>query len=182
MAYESTVKIVGVTALLQHRYRFSDERFQDEVEKSATRKSGRQDYSQEWKTALYADKDGNIYEPASHIEGAIVRAAGNFQITGRSKKTYRELVKGAVFVSPDAIPLGKKEPDFIHKARVIVNRAAVERLRPGFRVWELSFTIQVLDEQLGKDVLREILQHAGQYYGIGDFRPRFGRFRVVSFE
>lgn len=177
MGYDVKVKLVGVTSLLQHRYRFHDE-----MDPPAARKSGRLDYSQEWKASLYADEHGNIYEPASHIEGALVRAAGNFQIAGRSKKTYRELVKGAVFVSPDAIPLGKKEPDFIHKARVIVNRSAVERLRPGFRVWELSFTIQVLDDQLGKDVLQQILQHAGQYYGIGDYRPRFGRFRVAQFE
>lgn len=176
MAYEVQVKIAGIATLLQHRYRFKDE-----TNDKTTRKTGRPDYSEEWRTALYVDETGMIYEPASHIEGALVRAAGNFQITGRSKKTYRELVKSAVFVTPDAIPLGKKEPDFIHKARVIVSRSAVERLRPAFRVWELSFTIQVLDDQLDKQVVQQILQHAGQYQGIGDYRPRYGRFRVVQF-
>lgn len=177
MAYTVQVKIVGTAPLLQHRYRFKDE-----LEEKAVKKSGARDYSEEWRASLYVDESGGIYEPASHIEGAIVRAAVNFQIAGRSKKTYRELVKSAVFVSPDAIPLGKKEPDFIHKARVIVNRSAVERLRPAFRVWELSFSIQVLDDQLGKEVLQQILQHAGQYQGIGDYRPRYGRFRVAQFE
>jgi hypothetical protein len=177
MGYEVQVTIVGTAPLLQHRYRFKDE-----LEEKTTRKTGRHDYTDEWKQSLYVDDSGGIYEPASHIEGALIRAASNFQITGRGKKTYRELVRSSVFVAPDAIPLGKEKPDFIHKARVIVNRSAVERLRPAFRVWELTFTLSVLDEQLPKEVLQQILEHAGRACGIGDYRPRYGRFRIARFE
>ena len=177
MSYDVQVTIAGIAPLLQHRYRFKDE-----LAEKTTKKTGRPDYSEEWKQSLYVDEKGSIYEPASHIEGALVRAAGNFQITGKGKATYRALVRSAVFVAPDAIPLGKDKPDFIHKARVIVNRSAVERLRPAFRVWELTFTISVIDDQLSKEVLQQILEHAGRSQGIGDYRPRYGRFRISRFE
>jgi len=30
--------------------------------------------------------------------------------------------------------------------------------------------------------LRQILEKAGNFIGVGDFRPKFGRFEVVEFE
>jgi hypothetical protein len=171
-------KIVGVASLVQHRYQFTDEK-----ERQATRKTGSKDHTQEWRDFLYIDEAGMIYEPALHIEGALIKAAGSFQISGRGKRTYRDLFKSAVFVLPEAIPLGKKEPDRIHRARMVVARSSVERYRPEFVAgWQLQFSIRVMDSQISKDVVRQVLEHAGAFCGIGDSRPRFGRFRITEFE
>jgi hypothetical protein len=32
------------------------------------------------------------------------------------------------------------------------------------------------------DTLKRILEDAGKYYGLGDFRPEFGTFRVEEFK
>ena len=35
---------------------------------------------------------------------------------------------------------------------------------------------------LKADVLKRILEDAGRWYGIGDYRPEFGLFKVVKFK
>jgi hypothetical protein len=171
------VKIRGIVPLLQHRYVFKDE-----LDEKATKKTGCKDYSDEWKKSLYYDEKIGIYQPASHIESAMIKAAVNFQIPGKGKKTYKDLFKSAVFVSPECIPHNKKEPDFIDKRLVRVNGSGVERLRPAFKDWILEFNIQVYDEQLDNDVVLQVLTHAGRFIGIGDFRPRYGRFSIEKFD
>jgi len=179
--------IEGIAPLLQHRYLFKDE-----IEASAKKRSGAVDYSEEWKKALYWDKKEGLYQPATHIEGCLIKAAVNFQITGKRKKTYKDLMKSVVFVKPEAIPYGYKEktPEAllesgkiqIHKSTVVIQRARVERLRPMLPPgWKLEFSIEVCDEQFLKDALVEILNYGGRFVGISDYRPRYGRFSVLKF-
>lgn len=171
------VRVVGVSSLLQHRYVFKDEK-----EHHGKRRSGAENHQEEWKQSLYRENRIGIYQPALHLESAMIKAAANFQIPGRGKRTYKDLFKSAVFVSPEKIPLHKQEPDRIHKARMIVNRAAIERYRPEFVAgWELELELNILDDQIPREIVREVLDYAGSFCGIGDSRPRYGRFRVVSF-
>lgn len=171
---------------MQHRYVFADER-----ETFAKKRTGAKNYSNEWIGSLYWDETVGVYQPATHIEGAMQKAASNFIIRGRGKKTYRDLFKSSVFVYPENIPHGMNgSPEkllesgklFIHKALVRVNRSGVERLRPMLKNWTLSFEVQVLDDQIDAETVKQILEYAGRCVGIGDFRPRFGRFTVTEFK
>lgn len=60
---------------------------------------------------------------------------------------------------------------------LIVKRAAVKsskhvRVRPIFDAgWQLRGRLAVWDEQITNDVLKNILDYAGQYKGLGDWRP-----------
>lgn len=180
------VKIQGISPLLQHRYVFVDEKEED-----AKRRSGKKDYSGEWKKALYWDDKLGVIQPGVHIEAAMIKAAVSFQIPGKGKKTYKDLFKSAVFVSPDYIPHGLKgsPEDLVKKGKITidrrlvrVNNSGVERLRPLFKDWALEFTIEVHDDQISDDTVQQILEHAGRYVGIGDYRPKFGRFSVAKFE
>ena len=174
MSYQVEVKIEGVSPLLQHRYEM------EEKEKKSTRKVGSVDYSKEVERAIYRDESGNIYQPASHIEGCLMKAAVNFQIAGKGKKTYKDLTK-MVIVDPFAIP--HLQPKFvIDKRPVVINRARIIRCRPRFDKWSLEFSMMITEDQLPIEVLEEILEYAGRYIGIGDYRPRFGRFRIVEFK
>lgn len=176
-AYVIKCEIEGVSSLLHHRYQFKDEKAL-----TGKRRSGAEDHTEEWKQSLYREDRIGIYQPALHLDAAFVKAAANFQIPGRGKRTYKDLFKSAVFVSPDKLPLHKQEPDRIHRARMTVNRAAVERYRPEFLTgWRLQFEITILDDQVPREIVREIVDFAGAFCGIGDSRPRYGRFRVVSF-
>ena len=180
------VRIEGTAPLMQHRYVFKDE-----LAQKTQKKTGAKDYRDEWKTVLHWDDVIGVFEPASHIEGALIKAAVNFQITGKGKKTYKDLFKSAVFVTPDYIPHGLKGcPEkllesgklTVDKRLVRVNNSGVERMRPMLRNWSLEFDIEVYDPQIPREVVKEVLDLAGKQYGIGDFRPRYGRFMVTRFE
>jgi hypothetical protein len=168
------ITIKGTAPLLQHRYPSEKE------ETKIMKVRGARDYSDEAERSLYRDEKGQIYEPAEHILGAMIKAAVDFKITGRGKKTYKDLVKSAIVIEPDAIP-HKKTTWVIDRRGVVVQRARIMRERPKFEDWELSFILETLDEQLALSAVKEILDQAGKV-GIGDFRPRFGRFMVTEFK
>jgi len=69
---------------------------------------------------------------------------------------------------------------------VVIQKARIVRYRPRFDKWELDFTLRLHDDQLPTEVIKEILDYAGLYVGIGDFRPgkggKFGKFMVTRFE
>ena len=166
------VKTEGTVSLLQHRF---EEPATDDPGK---RKPGVPDYSHEWEKALYKMEDGTIYQPSEHIEGAMVRAAANFQITGKGKKTYKDLVKSAVMIEPNFIP--HKFQEFVIDRRMVrVQRARIMRERPRFDKWALEFQVIITEDQLSGAMLKEILDYAGRYMGIGDYRPKYGRFQVT---
>jgi hypothetical protein len=168
------VTIEGTAPLLMHRYFNADE-----PESKGRKKTGTIDWKAEGEKAAYRDEGGNLVQPAEHIESAMVKAATNFTIPGKRNKTYKDLFKAAVFVKPFMIPHEINEYE-IDERRAVVQRNAVLRYRPRLDKWRLSFEIEVLDEQLDKSVVRDVLDQAGSFVGIGDYRPKFGRFKVVS--
>jgi hypothetical protein len=174
------VRIEGIVPLLQHRYAAADI-----PEKSATVRRGKPDWKAETEHSLYRGPDGMIYQPATHIEAALAKAATNFQIPGKRKKTYKDLVRTCVLIDPQAVPHVHQEWTVENNGLgrpVIVNRARVMRYRPQFDRWALEFTLTITDQELPSSVVLEILQDAGRRVGIGDYRPKFGRFQVTRFE
>ena len=169
------VSIKGIAPLLQHRFHVEEE------DPKWTELTGFKDYSEDVLKALYVDGDGVIYQPADHIWGAMCKAASNFKIPGKGKKTYKDLIKSACFVYPDVIPHNLQTWE-VDRRPVVIQRARIVRERPRFDAWELDFEIHVMDKQLPVDAVKKILDHAGNYNGIGDFRPRFGRFTVTKYK
>lgn len=171
------VEITGIVPLLMHR--FAEESAEDAVKINT---GGGVDYSKETVKSLYLlDDKKTLYQPSTHIEGAMLKASSNYKIVGRGKKTYKDLVKSAVLVSPDAI-VHKNQNWTVDKRAVIIGRARIMRERPKLTEWGLEFELHLLDDQLKVEVVNQILIYAGQYVGIGDYRPKFGRFIVSKFE
>lgn len=173
------VSVQGITPLLMHRFPM------DGADSPGKRRSGVPDWKEEAERALYRDETGVIYEPATHIESALREAARNFKVSGRRGATYFRLVGSTVTVSPDAIP--HDSPDYqIDSRPVVVQKARVVRYRPRFDKWGLAFHIVCHDDQLPGEIVKQVLDYAGLYVGIGDFRPgkggKFGRFIVTRFE
>lgn len=193
--YKANVAIVGTAGLLQHA--FGSQNLED-VQQAAKRQSGAQDYSLEWISTMYTE-NGYLCQPAVHIEGALLRASTNFKVKGRAGKSWRDAFQAYCYVQPDMIPHLRDGqsvlvpgPDLalngnpylsVSIMRVKVQRAAVARSRlliaPG---WELRFQMEVIDDQLRPDVVQTVLKEAGRAFGLGDYRPRYGRFIVTHFE
>lgn len=188
--YTVNCSVEGTAPLIQHRYPLPD--FAD-VSKGGRPATGEKDYSQEWRQYLYVNSDKQVYQPASHFEGCLIKASAGYKIQGGRGKTYSQLFKGSVFVSPDEILHGIENPEsldfdgdkrlYLDLRPVVVQRARVARIRPCFKPgWKLDFEITVLDDQIPTNVVNEVLILAGRTVGVGDFRPRFGRFMVTRFE
>lgn len=188
--YQVDCSIKGIAPLMQHRFPMPD---LSTMSKGGHRSTGGKDYTQEWREYFYATDDGDIYQPSSHIEGALVKAAVNFKVAGKRGKTYKDLIVANVVIDPERIPHNMKVPEeldadgdqplYLDVRPVIVQRARVVRIRPTFAPgWSLQFVAQVFDDEIQPDLLQDILTLAGKSVGIGDYRPKFGRFNVVEFK
>jgi hypothetical protein len=171
--FDATIR--GTAPLLMHR-------FSNEKDSTTPKKSGSQYNDREYaENALYKNEKGEIVQPALHIESAMVDAATNYRIPGQSRKTYKQPFRGGVFIEPNLIP--HKIPKWqLDLQSVVIQRSRIMRARPRFDEWELDFTILNIDERITSSIIRSILEDAGKFIGIGNYRPRYGRFKVIKFE
>lgn len=195
-AYKIQASIEGIVPLLQHNFAKNN---LETLLSSSKKRTGSTDYSLEWLETLYHDNHGYLAQPASHIEGAMVKAAARFNIPGQGKRSWKDPMKAYVYVMPDLIRhiwgndfvpvpdadlnLNPTENLQVSVMRVVVGRAAVARHRLMLNAgWRLDFDIEVHDNQVRADVVETILKEAGRAIGIGDYRPRYGRFIVRDFQ
>lgn len=59
-----------------------------------------------------------------------------------------------------------------------VNGSKIMRTRPIFKEWSSEFTIFFDETKFNHQQIIDIIKLAGQYTGLGDYRPRFGRFEI----
>ena len=176
------VKIRGIRPLLHHKFDL------DEAQKKKKRQRGVVfNAKEEVDKCLYKNTGGEVYQPADHIEGALIKTGVKFTIPGAGKKTYKDRMKSQIMVTPQEIPFSNggsnQYKTDIRSAVVPSTRGRVPVARPRWDDWELDFIIKVLNEDLVPgDILREILEIAGIEQGIGTYRPKFGLFEVIDFE
>lgn len=175
MAKEVGVKIRGTCDYLQHKRPLEEE--------DTSKRSGEVDHSKEWETAVYVDPEVGCFIPSKQLRASLVKGATNFKIKGRMGKTFKDMINATIEVEPDKISLEKQQPDYVHEEWVRVQRNQILRRRPAFKKgWEAEFILLILDDQMPIDKMREILEYAGRFVGIGDWRPHFGRFEVIEFQ
>lgn len=128
-------------------------------------------------------QDGVPYWPGENLRQCLIAASSRTKIGRRSASSD---MAAALYVDPFAIPIdGAWEVD----ARPVVipaTRGRIVRYRPIFKDWRLSFQLQVDTDLVDLGTVRHIMDDAGNYVGIGDFRPQkkgpHGRFQVVGWE
>lgn len=171
---EIDVKIKGVKPLLQHST------YAMTLPKSKKVKSSEHDTDEEAKLCLYLDENNKMCVPFMHILAAMRKAATNLKKGGSGKKTLKDFVYSGLQVSPDLIEITPQKYN-VDIQIVKVGNARIPRARPLFKKWEISFKINIVDEQTwDAGTVRQVLEEAGKYQGLGDFRPLYGTFEVVS--
>lgn len=176
------VEIKGTSPYLMHSFSM------EKSEEKSKKKVGVEDYKLEAETSLYRLPDGTIYIPSTQLHGTLIEAGKKFQIPGQRKATFSKLLGGLVVITPDAIPMNPQTYEIDSRAVVVPStRGRVIRYRPKFLDWSLKFVLENFEpEQIDESTLKTILDYAGSYVGIGDFRPSkkgpFGRFNVVKWE
>jgi len=59
----------------------------------------------------------------------------------------------------------------LHKKRAKIGMQKHIRVRPKFENWSISGEIEIRNEQITVEILKEILDKSGKYIGLGDWRP-----------
>lgn len=174
MKYKARIR--GISPILFNR--FPDEENTDGKSKRSMAVPSKEEQVE---TSLYRTKSGKLYQPAAHIVGSMLKAAVNFKLKGR--KTFKDVVNAGIFVEPEEIIHKKQKYETDWRSVVIKStRGRVMKGRGRMNEWELEFTLTCIDPRATNKDIKDILEYAGAYVGIGDYRPRYGRFEVVDYE
>ena len=167
------VKIAGTRPLLMHS--------PAGIGKSTgTKKTTTYDPDEEAASALYKDKNGTIYVPSLAVLGCMREAGKEHKAKGRGRKSLSKSLVSGLRIEPENIPIIPQE--YVVDARpVVIQRSRIMRWRPRFEDWKLNFNITILDETvIDPTTVRNVLEDAGKFVGLLDFRPMFGTFEITS--
>jgi hypothetical protein len=135
---------------------------------------------------LYMDGKGNPYVPATYIRNCLIEAGKSVKVQGKGKATYSKLMGSTIMIVPDAILItpGTWEPYTITAVNPMTH-GRMTVTRPKFNQWKLKFSI-IASDDISEDKLAAIVEEAGRFVGIGDWRPQkkgmFGKFIVEKFK
>lgn len=151
-----------------------------------------------WIGCVYHD-DTQIVIPADNLSRCLMEGGKQVPVPGgKGGKTFKSQSQSGMMITEPSWPLvvnGKTIP--ISKIRdlqkvtefkahkeaceklgfmLFTKRAKIGaskhvRVRPRFDNWEASGTVSVWDDQITEGVLKDIFQYAGNYKGLGDWRP-----------
>lgn len=153
-----------------------------------------------WLGGLYHDGTV-IAMPSDNLMRAFMEGGAMVPVPGgKSGKTFKSQTQSGMLVDGTHWPLfvGEKaqtiavssvmalrsEPDFLkhqqlveklgfslHLKRAKIGQSKHVRVRAIFERWTTRGTLHVWDDQIKTDVLKKIVEQAGLYKGLGDWRP-----------
>lgn len=175
--------IEGIADILFHRWNC------EAVEaKANAAKNSKAKKSDDVNTYVYRvndeDPQSNLAIPGEYFRRALCEA-GRFRQDPRSpRKSMLDLCKASIVIEEMMSDLGTNVWDYLHKGRVVIQRNAITRTRPAMRKgWRVTFRVMILcPEYITDDVLHGLASDAGKLIGLADFRPSFGRFKIVKWE
>lgn len=183
------LKIEGVCPLLQHDDKMANP-FNEYTKRmkalSSKRKKTEDDLWElahiEWEAALYHTPERGYYMKAECLEGAFYEAAK----TKKLGKVFKEAVRindDPAFhfeheeLPPDLLFLKNEYRDF---RTVKIQRNKVLRCRPIFSEWHCEFELSYDETRLDEQEIVDMVNYAGQYIGLCDYRPKYGRFEATK--
>lgn len=184
-----TVEIEGIAPLLMHSARLADPL--DEATKALAKVTGKRkktddDHAEvsrlEFLGSLYLSQEFGPFIPGQNLEAALFRGATRTK-QGTSLKSallIPQNVNPLVYVGPRTADELWKDQQFVHRASVKVGTSRVIRTRPVFPQWQVAFQGELDTEVVDQESLEAIIETAGRLVGLGDWRPRFGRFQLNS--
>ena len=146
-----------------------------------------------WRERVHADEDGMMFIPPMAFKLCLAEAARflGMKIPGRRNATYTKHFEAGVLVL-EALPLGIKKSDvkgewlFVPSDGKRGGGSRVDKCFPLIPSWSGTVEFHILDQTITKEPFEETLREAGNFIGIGRFRPKnngfYGRFRLVTLQ
>lgn len=154
-----------------------------------------------WRERMHVDNDGHVFIPPMALKNCLSECAKYLSETvpGKGKATYTKHFEAGIMVTtpldlcngvgkPVVAKTVAPNPVYVPSDGRRGGGSRVWKKFPIVPVWRTHATIHVLDPTLidKPDKLQEYLTHAGQFIGLGTFRPRhngyFGRFAIENFK
>jgi hypothetical protein len=179
-------KITGTRPLLVHADTLADPlnpMTRPHKEMTSKRKKTDEDHEaiarSEWRASLYFDSEIGPYIPGVNIEASIIAGAKLSKLGAQIKRSIEVLEDKCKLEYAGPRSVEKLWAEGFYDVRgVKVQSARLMRYRPLFRQWASAFTLIFDPESINRDQVIKCVQDAGEYCGLGDYRPKFGRFRV----
>lgn len=186
-----TLKLIGIAPMLMHRpvtVNPLDPITQEIKTYTSKRKKTEEDHTiisrLEWEAGLYHDDEVGPYLPGVNVETCLRDAA---KLTRQGAAVTR-----AVVCDAEKVPVQYNGPRGTNKhgvqeiwdanlkdyRRVGNQQNSVMRCRPMFPGWEMTASFYVEPSIIDVRDVMSIAEKAGVMIGLGDYRPRFGRFNV----
>jgi hypothetical protein len=181
------VKITGSSSLLMHSDRFAnplDPMAKAHKELTSKRKKTDDDHiaiaKSEFIGGCYWNEDTGFFIPAQNLDSCLIAAAKLQKLGVKFKQGVQVLedelpIDGLKNMTPEKL---WENPKNVDARGVKVGMAKIMRYRPIFRSWSLSATVVVNEDVVNVNEVKKALVDAGALIGLGDYRPRFGRFNV----
>ena len=178
------VKFTGVSPYSQGRYHGAEK----------LNKETHADYEKRtWREKMHSDENGNVFIPPMAFKNCLSECAKylSVQISGKGKATYTKHFEAGVLVTEPVVLDVKKDevpPQWLHLPSTGQRGGTtrVEKCFPLIKEWAGTVEFYIFDDTVTTEVFESHINQAGQFIGLGRFRPRnngyYGRFKIDSIE
>jgi len=181
-----TARITGIRPLLMHGDLFADPLnpfTQAHKELTSIRKKSIEDLiaiaKSEWRGGMYWDEKLGPYMPGINFEASLIVGAKQFKLGTTIKKACEVITDMCELEYDGPRDIESLWDQYFYDARsVVVQRAKIMRYRPIFKEWSTTLEIAINEDMLDVSEVIRCFETAGQYAGIGDYRPKFGKYNV----
>jgi hypothetical protein len=141
----------------------------------------------EFMGAMYFDERHGPVIPTDNLQAMLTEGA-------RKRRLGKQVEALAQVLYPDDGSsghrleyVGERDPERMYvdeKHRFVravkIGQSAVMRTRVRFPEWSLTFDVEISEGGPTPEQIREALEDAGLLVGLGDWKPRYGRFEVIE--
>jgi len=128
--------------------------------------------------ASYWNEASGFYIPAQNLDSCLV-AASKLQKLGVKFKQGVQVMEDELSLLETLPTTPQKlwqDKEYVDARGVKVSQAKIIRYRPIFKQWSVKATVLFSEEVVNASQVKKAIQDAGALIGLGDYRPRFGRF------
>lgn len=182
------ITITSTSPMLMHSDRFANPLDPlTKAHKELTSKRKKTDEDQiaiarsEFIGGCYWGKQTGFFIPAQNFDSCLIGAA-KLQKLGVKFKQGVQVLEDELRLL-EALPSSPEKlwesADHVDARGVKVGAAKIIRYRPIFRNWSAKATVLFNGEIVNQSEVKKAIEDAGALIGLGDYRPRFGRFKVT---
>jgi len=144
-----------------------------------------------WKRKAHVTEEGEVFIPPMALKNCLSEAASykSMKIPGKGNQKYtKHFVAGILCVEPLLLGVPLEKVDKFHLYVPADGKRGgkgrVWKIFPRIMKWEAIAEVLVLDDIITEEIFELTLRDAGQFIGLGTFRPSnngfYGRFDVLK--